>query len=279
MVISMEELVKNVYEAKDFVKSKSDLEPSVAVILGTGLHELSNYIEIETEIPYEEIPHCPVSTVEFHHGKLLLGRLAGKNIVAMHGRFHYYEGYSIQDVTFLVRVMRLLGAKILIVSNACGSLTQYIPKGSIMIIDDYINLLGTNPLIGYNKEIFGPRFLEMSEPYSRRLIELTEKIALEEKVKVYKGVYAAVPGPTLETRAEAKYIRLIGADVVGMSTIPETIVAKQMGMEVLGFSVVTDAVYPVPMPPIDVQEILKTAEQVDKILSKLIYKVVERLEI
>ncbi|MFN3306072.1 MAG: purine-nucleoside phosphorylase [Candidatus Kapaibacteriota bacterium] len=279
MAISVEELAKNVYEAKDYVKSKNGLEPSIAVILGTGLHELSNNIEIETEVPYEEIPHCPVSTVEFHHGKLLLGRLAGKNIVAMHGRFHYYEGYSIQEVTFLVRVMRLLGAKILIVSNACGSLTQYIPKGSIMIIDDYINLLGTNPLIGYNKEIFGPRFLEMSEPYSKRLIELTEKIALEEKIRVYKGIYAAVPGPTLETRAEAKYIRLIGADVVGMSTIPETIVAKQMGMEVLGFSVVTDEVYPVPMPPINVQEILETAEQVDKILSRLIYRVVERVEI
>lgn len=278
MVNNIDELARNVYEARDYVKSKNGFEPSIAIILGTGLNVLSNYIEIETEIPYEEIPHCPVSTVEFHHGKLLLGRLAGKNIVAMHGRFHYYEGYSIQDVTFLVRVMRLLGAKILIVSNACGSLTQYIPKGSIMIIDDYINLLGTNPLIGYNKEIFGPRFLEMSEPYSRRLIELTEKIALEEKVKVYKGVYAAVPGPTLETRAEAKFIRLIGADVVGMSTIPETIVAKQMGMEVLGFSVVTDNVYPVPLPPINVEEILETAAQVDKVLSKLIFKVVERIE-
>jgi purine-nucleoside phosphorylase len=144
-----------------------------------------------------------------------------------------------------------------------------------MIIDDYINLLGTNPLIGYNKEIFGPRFVEMSEPYSRRLIELTEKIALEEKIKVYRGVYAAVPGPTLETRAEAKYIRLIGADVVGMSTIPETIVARQMGMEVLGFSVVTDEVFPIPMPSINVQEILETAAKADKVLSKLIYKIVE----
>lgn len=279
MVIPIDDLVKRVNEAKDYVKSRNGLQPSIAIILGTGLHELSNYIEIETEIPYEEIPYCPVSTVEFHQGKLLLGRLSGKNIVAMHGRFHYYEGYSIQDVTFLVRVMRLLGARILIVSNACGSLTQYIPKGSIMIIDDYINLLGTNPLIGYNKEVFGPRFLEMSEPYSKRLIELTERIAIEEKIKLYKGVYAAVPGPTLETRAEAKFIRLIGADVVGMSTIPETIVARQMGMEVLGFSVVTDEVYPVPMPRINVQEILETAAQTDKVLSRLICKVVEKIEV
>lgn len=277
MVTPIDELAKRVHEAKDFVKSKSGIEPFISIILGTGLNDLSNYIEVEIEIPYEEIPYCPVSTVDFHHGKLLLGKLAGKNIIAMLGRFHYYEGYSIQDITFLVRVMRLLGAKILIVSNACGSLTQYIPKGSIMIIDDYINLLGTNPLIGYNKEIFGPRFLEMSEPYSKRLIELTEKIALEEKIKVYKGVYAAVPGPTLETRAEAKFIRLIGADVVGMSTIPETIVAKQMGMEVLGFSVVTDEVYPVPLPPINVHEILDTASKTDKILSRLIYRVVEKI--
>ncbi len=277
MVTPIDELAKRVHEAKDFVKSKSGIEPFISIILGTGLNDLSNYIEVETEIPYEEIPYCPVSTVDFHHGKLLLGKLAGKNIIAMLGRFHYYEGYSIQDITFLVRVMRLLGAKILIVSNACGSLTQYIPKGSIMIIDDYINLLGTNPLIGYNKEIFGPRFLEMSEPYSKRLIELTEKIALEDKIKVYKGVYAAVPGPTLETRAEAKFIRLIGADVVGMSTIPETIVAKQMGMEVLGFSVVTDEVYPIPLPPINVQEILDTASKTDKILSRLIYRVVGKI--
>ncbi|MEJ5285927.1 MAG: Purine nucleoside phosphorylase [Candidatus Kapaibacterium sp.] len=279
MTITIDELARRVYEARDFVKTKTQINPQLAVILGTGLHELSNYIEIETEIPYEEIPYCPTSTVEFHQGKLILGRLAGKSIVAMHGRFHYYEGYTIQEVTFLVRVMNLLGAKVLIVSNACGSLTQYIPKGSIMIIDDYINLLGTNPLIGYNKEIFGPRFLEMSEPYSKRLIELTEKIAMEEKIKVYKGVYAAVPGPTLETRAEAKFIRLIGADVVGMSTIPETIVARQMGMEVLGFSVVTDDVYPIPMPKINVQEILDIASQTDKVLSRLIYKVVEKMEI
>jgi len=275
MAISIDELARRVHEATDYVKSKISFEPSIAIILGTGLNDLTNYIEVSKEIAYDEIPYCPVSTVDFHHGKLLVGRLAGKNIVAMHGRFHYYEGYDIQDVTFLVRVMRLLGANILIVSNACGSLTQYIPKGSIMIIDDYINLLGTNPLIGYNKEIFGPRFVEMSEPYSRRLIELTEKIALEEKIKVYRGVYAAVPGPTLETRAEAKYIRLIGADVVGMSTIPETIVARQMGMEVLGFSVVTDEVFPIPMPSINVQEILETAAKADKVLSKLIYKIVE----
>ncbi len=277
MVVPIDILAERVYNARDYVKSKISFEPTIAIILGTGLNELTNYISVESEIPYEEIPFCPVSTVDFHQGKLLAGTLSGKNIVAMHGRFHYYEGYDIQEVTFLVRVMRLLGAKILIVSNACGSLTQYIPKGSIMIIDDYINLLGTNPLLGYNKEIFGPRFVEMSEPYSRRLIELTEKVALEEKIKVYRGVYAAVPGPTLETRAEAKYIRLIGADVVGMSTIPETIVARQMGMEVLGFSVVTDEVYPIPMPSINVQEILEIAAQADKVLSRLIAKVVEIL--
>ncbi|MCX7880756.1 MAG: purine-nucleoside phosphorylase [Ignavibacteria bacterium] len=277
--MNTDELAKRVYQARDFVNDKSSLKPDIAIILGTGLNSLISYINIETEIPYESIPYCPVSTVDFHHGRLVLGQLSRKNVVAMQGRFHYYEGYSIQDVTFLTRVMRLLGAKILIVSNASGSLTPYIPKGAIMIIDDYINLLGTNPLIGYNKEIFGPRFLEMSEPYSRRLIELTEKIALDEKIKVYKGVYAAVPGPTLETRAEAKFIRMIGADAVGMSTIPETIVAKQMGMEVLGFSVITDLVYLDPLPPIDINDILETASETDKVLSKLIARVIECIEI
>ncbi len=278
MVPNIDELAKRVYQARDYIQAKHSTSPEIAIILGTGLNELANYIERDVEIPYEEIPNCPVSTVDFHSGKLLLGKLSGKNIVAMQGRFHYYEGYAIQDITFLVRVMRLLGAKILIVSNACGTLNPYIPKGSIMIIDDYLNLLGTNPLIGYNKEIFGPRFLSMHEPYSPRLIRLTEELALEHKIKLYKGVYAAVPGPTLETRAEARYIRTIGADVVGMSTIPETIVAKQMGMEVLGFSVVTDEVFPDKMQPITVEEILETAASTDKILSFLISKIVEKIE-
>lgn len=277
MAIPIDELAKRVYQAFDFVQSRTKVSPELAIILGTGLNELANYISIEGEIPYSEIPNCPVSTVDFHHGKLLLGNLSGKQVVAMQGRFHYYEGYSIQDVTFLVRVMRLLGSKVLIVSNACGTLNPYIPKGAIMIIDDYINLLGTNPLIGYNKEIFGPRFLGMNEPYSKRLINLTEEVALEEKIKVFKGVYAAVPGPTLETRAEARFIRLIGADVVGMSTIPETIVAKQMGMEVLGFSVVTDEVFPDALQEIKIEDILQTAAETDKILSKFLVKIVERI--
>ncbi|MGQ9819667.1 MAG: purine-nucleoside phosphorylase [Candidatus Kapaibacteriales bacterium] len=277
MTIQIDELEKRVDQALNYVQSKTKVLPDLAIILGSGLNELVKYIDIEVEIPYSNIPYCPVSTVDFHHGKLLLGKLSGKQVVAMQGRFHYYEGYSIQDVTFLVRVMRLLGAKVLIVSNACGTLNPYIPKGAIMIIDDYINLLGTNPLIGYNKEIFGPRFLGMSEPYSKRLINLTEEIALEEKIKIYKGVYAAVPGPTLETRAEARFIRLIGADVVGMSTIPETIVAKQMGMEVLGFSVVTDEVFPDVLEEIKIEDILKTAAETDTILSKLLVKIVERI--
>lgn len=277
MEITIDELVQRVYEARDCILGKNSTKPEVAIILGTGLNELTNYIEVETSIPYDEIPHCPVSTVDFHHGKLLVGKLGEKRIVAMQGRFHFYEGYSIQDVTFLVRVMRLLGAKVLIVSNACGTLNPYIPKGEIMIIDDHINLLGTNPLIGYNKEVFGPRFIAMHEPYSQRLIALTESIALEEKIKLYKGIYAAIPGPTLETRAEARYIRNIGADVVGMSTIPETIVAKQMGMEVLGFSVVTDEVFPDNLQPISIDDILATAAKTDKILSKLIYKVVQQI--
>lgn len=277
MEITIDELVQRVYEARDYILGKNSTKPEVAIILGTGLNELANYIDVETSIPYDEIPHCPVSTVDFHHGKLLVGKLGEKRIVAMQGRFHFYEGYSIQDVTFLVRVMRLLGAKVLIVSNACGTLNPYIPKGEIMIIDDYINLLGTNPLIGYNKEVFGPRFIAMHEPYSQRLIALTESIALEEKIKLYKGIYAAIPGPTLETRAEARYIRNIGADVVGMSTIPETIVAKQMGTEVLGFSVVTDEVFPDNLQPISIDDILATAAKTDKILSKLIYKVVQQI--
>lgn len=273
----IDDIAKKVYEAHDLIQSRAKISPEIAIILGTGLNDFVSYMDILTQIPYAEIPNCPVSTVDFHQGKLLMGKVARRNIVAMQGRFHYYEGYSIQDVTFLVRVMNLLGAKVLIVSNACGTLNHYIPKGAIMIIDDYINLLGTNPLIGYNKEIFGPRFIGMNEPYSKRLIKLTEETALEEKLKVYKGVYAAVPGPTLETRAEARYIRLIGADVVGMSTIPETIVAKQMGMEVLGFSVVTDEVFPDALEEIKIEDILKTAAETDKILSKLIVKIIEKI--
>lgn len=277
METPINELARRVYEARDNIYSRNSVSPEIAIILGTGLNELTNYIEVETSIQYDDIPHCPVSTVDFHHGKLLLGKLAGKTIVAMQGRFHFYEGYSIQDVTFLVRVMRLLGSKALIVSNACGTLNPYIPKGAIMIIDDHINLLGTNPLIGYNKEIFGPRFVAMHEPYSQRLIALAERIAIEEQTKVYKGVYAAIPGPTLETRAEARYLRKIGADVVGMSTVPETIVAKQMGMEVLGFSVVTDEVFPDQLKPITIEDILETAAKTDKVLSKLIYKIVQQI--
>lgn len=277
MTINIDELATRVYQAKEFIQSQTNIIPQIAIILGTGLNELAYYIEKENEIPYSDIPYSPVSTVDFHHGRLLLGKLAGKNIVAMQGRFHYYEGYSIQEVTFLVRVMNLLGAKVLIVSNACGTLNPYIPKGAIMIIDDYLNLLGTNPLIGYNKEIFGPRFFGMNEPYSKRLINLTEDVALEEKIKIFKGVYAAVPGPTLETRAEARYIRLIGADVVGMSTIPETIVAKQMGMEVLGFSIVTDEVFPDALEDIKIEDILRTAAETDKVLSKLLVKIIERI--
>jgi purine-nucleoside phosphorylase len=245
------------------------------VILGTGLGRLAKSIQEDVVLPYEEIPHFPVSTVETHSGKLILGRLAGKPVMAMQGRLHGYEGYSMQQVVFPVRVMKLLGVHTLIVSNACGGINPLFPAGTLMAITDHINLLGTNPLVGRNDERIGPRFPDMSEPYSRQLLDLVMKVALENGIRLERGVYAALPGPCLETRAEYRMLKTLGADVVGMSTVPEVIAAVHAGLKVLGLSVVTDACLPDALEPADINKIIATAERAEPKLVTLIEKVME----
>ncbi len=254
------------------------MEPAIGIILGTGLGGLAKEINKEVEIHYGDLPYFPVSTVESHEGKLIFGTLAGKNVVAMQGRFHLYEGYTMQQITFPVRVMNFLGVKTLLVSNACGGMNPLFAKGDIMIMTDHINLLGDNPLIGPNDDELGPRFPDMSEPYSNQLIELAEKVALEKQIKVQKGVYVAVSGPNLETKAEYRFLRIIGADVVGMSTVPENIVANHMGMRVLGMSVITDECFPDALEPANVEDIIATATKAEPKLTTIMKHVVERLD-
>lgn len=234
-------------------------------------------IDVSLEIPYQTIPHFPVSTVESHEGKLIFGELGGKQVTAMQGRFHYYEGYTMQQITFPIRIMKKMGINTLLISNASGGMNPLFRKGDLMIIEDHINLLGTNPLIGQNLDEFGPRFPDMSEPYSKRLIALAEEVALDNKIKVQKGVFIAVPGPSLETRAEYRFLRATGADVVGMSTVPEVIVANHQSMEVLGISVITDECFPEALEPVNVEEIIRVAAQTEPKLTLIMREVVKRL--
>lgn len=264
-------------EAMAAIRMHTQATPPVGIILGTGLGGLVDDIDIEVSIPYDALPHFPISTVESHHGNLIFGTLAGKSIVAMQGRFHYYEGYTMQQITFPVRIMRLLGVQTLLVSNACGSMNPYFRRGSIMLMADHINLLGDNPLIGPNDDTLGPRFPDMSEPYSQRLLRLANEVALDNKINVHEGVYVAVAGPNLETRAEYRFLRTIGADVVGMSTVPENIVARHMGMEVLGISIITDECYPEALAPVSVEEIIATAMKAEPNMTTIMKGVVERL--
>lgn len=233
-------MLEQIKQTAEFLKDKTQFSPSVGIILGTGLGGLVNEIEIEHAIPYEEIPNFPVSTVEGHSGKLIFGKLGGKDVVALQGRFHFYEGYSMNEVVFPVRVMKFLGISSLIVSNASGGVNPTFEVGDIMIIDDHINLFPTNPLIGKNYEELGPRFPDMSEPYDHKMIKMAEKIAADNDIYLVKGTYAGLTGPTLETPAEYKYVRAIGSDTVGMSTVPEVIAARHMGIPCFGFSIITD---------------------------------------
>jgi len=229
-----------VQETVNYLQLKGFSNPDFGIILGTGLGNLVNDISIEVKIPYEDIPNFPVSTVTGHSGKLIFGTLGGKKVVAMQGRFHYYEGWSIHEATFPVRVMKFLGAENLIVSNASGGVNPSFKVGDIMIINDHINMMPDHPLHGKNEERFGQRFVDMHEPYNLRMIAQLKKIAQKHKVKVQEGVYLALQGPTFETPAEYRMVRLVGADAVGMSTVPEVIVAKHMSMHCLGLSVITD---------------------------------------
>lgn len=264
-------------EALEYVRGKTDLRPNYLIILGTGLGHLADEIDIQVTIPYEDIPHFPSSTVESHSGRLFFGELAGKEVVAMQGRFHFYEGYSMQKIVFPVRVLKNNGADTLIVSNACGGMNPNYRRGDIMLINDHINFLGDNPLIGPNDPELGPRFPDMSEPYTERLIELAENVALEKGIKMHQGVYVALSGPMLETKAEYRFLRMIGADVVGMSTVPEVIAAVHMGMDVLGVSAITDECFPDALEPVVIEEILEAAGIAEPKMTQVITGVLERL--
>lgn len=273
----MSELRTQINDAVTFLRTKTKSTPAVGIILGTGLGGLVKEIQAEIVIDYSEIPHFPVSTVESHKGKLIFGTLGGKKIVAMQGRFHYYEGYTMQQVTFPVRVMKALGVDTLLISNAAGGMNPHFSKGDIMLITDHINLLGDNPLIGHNDDSLGPRFPDMTEPYTKELIALAENVALDQKIKVQKGVFVAVSGPNLETKAEYRFLRGIGADVVGMSTVPEVIVAVHQSMRVLGFSIMTDECFPDALKPVSLQEVIAVANSAEPKLTSIMKEVVTRL--
>jgi purine-nucleoside phosphorylase len=274
----MSDLTKKINETIDVIRKFTKDEYPVGIILGTGLGGLVKEIDVKHEIDYENLPHFPLSTVESHHGKLIFGTINSKNVVAMQGRFHYYEGYSMKQITYPVRVMKFLGVKTLLVSNACGGMNPIYKRGDVMLMSDHINLLGDNPLIGKNEDDLGPRFPDMSEPYSKELIELAEELALENKIKVQRGVYVAVPGPNLETKAEYRFLRAIGADVVGMSTIPENIIANHMGMKVLGVSIVTDECFPDSLKPVNVEEIIATAMKAEPKMTLIMKEVIKRIQ-
>jgi len=264
-------------EALQYIQSKTGSKPEYVIILGTGLGRLAHQIDVETSISYADIPHFPVSTVESHAGRLLFGKLGGKNVVAMQGRFHYYEGYTMQQIVFPLRVLQANGAQTLLVSNACGGMNPNFRRGDIMCITDHINLLGDNPLIGANDNELGPRFPDMSEPYTRSLVDVAERVALEMGIKMHQGVYVAVSGPNLETRAEYRFLRQIGGDVVGMSTVPEVIAAVHMGMKTLGISVITDECFPDALEPVEMKHILEAADMAEPKMTQVMIGTLERL--
>ncbi len=271
-------LLDRIAAAAAAVRSRTAATPAVGIILGTGLGGLAGEIEVETRIPYETIPGFPLSTVESHAGQLLVGRLGGRPVVAMQGRFHRYEGYDLQQVTFPVRVLRALGVTTLVVSNACGGMHPLWAPGDLVLISDHINLLGDNPLIGPNEESLGPRFPDMSMPYDQGLRVLARQAATELGIMLREGVYVAVPGPNLETRAEYRMLRTMGADVVGMSTVPEVIVAVHSGMRVVGLSIITDQCLPDALEPADIGRIIETASRAEPSLTRLVSRIVERLD-
>lgn len=270
-------LFDRVETAAAVVRGQTSLQPEVAIILGTGLGGLAEEIDVDSSIPYQEIPGFPLSTVESHAGRLLLGRLGKRPVVAMQGRFHRYEGYSLADVTFPVRVLHALGAATLVVSNACGGMNPLWAPGDLVLLSDHINLLGDNPLVGPNDERLGPRFPDMSAPYDPELRALARAAALELGIVLREGVYVAVAGPSLETRAEYRMLRALGADVVGMSTVPEVIVAVHAGMRALGISIITDQCLPDALEPAEIARIIATATQAEPSLTRLIRNLAARL--
>lgn len=259
------------------VRMRTALRPDVGIILGTGLGAVGRSITVEAEIPYADIPGFPVSTVESHAGKLLLGTLAGRRVAALQGRFHCYEGYSMQEVTFPVRVLRALGASTLVVSGAVGGMHPLWDRGDLVLLSDHINLMGDSPLIGPNDDTVGPRFPDMSAPYDLALREVARQSALEAGLTLREGVYVAVTGPALETRAEYRMLRAMGADVVGMSTVPEVIAGVHGGMRVIGLAVVTDRCLPDALEPTDISIIIAAAEAAEPRLASLLVRTLEKM--
>lgn len=274
----MIDLKAKITESVEFINQKSNIKPKIAIILGTGLGRLAEDIQEKEIIPYSDIPNFPISTVQGHGGNLVLGKLENKEVVAMQGRFHYYEGYNLKEVTFPVRVMKKLGADVIIISNAAGGMNRFFKRGDLMLITDHINLFGNNPLIGPNDEELGLRFPDMSEAYDRKLVELTLKVALKEKIKLHQGIYVGLTGPTLETPAEYRFLIKIGADAVGMSTVPEVIVANHMGMKVLGISCITDLAINGVIVKTGLEEILEAASKAEPIMTKLVKRVIQKID-
>jgi purine-nucleoside phosphorylase len=263
-------MLEKIRQTADFIKAILDYQPQYGIILGTGLGALVNEIDIVKTIEYTDIPNFPVSTVESHKGRLVFGRIGEKRVVAMQGRFHYYEGYSFQEITFPVRVLKFLGIEALFVSNACGSVNPDMHTGDIMIIEDHINLLGGNPLRGKNMDELGPRFPDMAEAYDRAMIGKALSLAKELNIQVHKGVYASVQGPNLETRAEYRFLRTIGADVVGMSTIPEVLVARHMSIPCFAVSVITDEGYHDVLEAVTLDDVIEAAGKAEPRMTQII---------
>ncbi|MEO6915911.1 MAG: purine-nucleoside phosphorylase [Chitinophagaceae bacterium] len=267
----------NLTQTVEFIKSRFSKTPFAGIVLGSGLGNLTGEITVEHEIPYNEIPDFPVSTVEGHHGKLIFGKLAGKQIVAMAGRFHYYEGYSAKEVSYPIRILHALGIRYLLISNAAGGMNPSFKVGDLMIIQDHISFFIINPLLGKNDTALGPRFPDMSEPYSKDLIAKAETIAAEFGYPIQKGVYAGVTGPTFETRAEYKLLRTLGGDAVGMSTVQEVIVARHAGLPVFAISVITDIGIREEDNTITHEEVLQAAKDAEPKLTKILTELINRL--
>lgn len=270
-------MIQQLEESVAYLKKMGFVNLETGIVLGTGLGKLLEKIEILKTISYKDIPNFPVATMEYHAGNLILAKVGGKKIVAMQGRFHFYEGYSAKEITFPVRVLKMLGIHQLLLSNAAGGVNLNFKKGDLIMIDDHINLQTQNPLVGANAESLGPRFPDMSEPYCQRIMSKLEEIAQRQNTKIGRGVYASVVGPNLETRAEYRYLGIIGADMVGMSTVPEVIVANHMGLDCIAVSVITDECDPDNLKPVDIAEIIEVAGEADEKLSNLFIDLIREL--
>lgn len=272
-------MLKEILQTVSFIRSQSNFNPEIGIILGSGLGNLVNEIEICHKIPYTSIPNFPVSTVAGHGGQLILGKLGNKNVIAMQGRFHYYEGYTMKELTFPIRVMKFLGIKLLVLSNASGGVNPNFNIGDIMIITDHINMMGTNPLIGKNDDDLGPRFPDMHIPYDKKLIQMGKEIAANQQINYQTGVYVAVTGPTYETPAEYKFFRIIGGDAVGMSTVPEVIAARHMNLPCFALSVITDLGVEGKIIEISHEEVIEAAKSAEPKMTSLIKEMVSKIDL